>query len=82
MWPRAKCPSSCASTASISAGVRRSISVSKKTMRLVRAEAGEVGVAVARARRAVHHEQALGAEAAALEQRLDAPAQVARPRAA
>src|SRR2546430_2078631 len=35
MWPRAKCPSSCASTASISAGVRRSMSVSKKTMRLL-----------------------------------------------
>ena len=39
-------------------GVRRSISVSKKTMRLVRAEAGEVRVAVARALRAVHHEEA------------------------
>ena len=57
--------------------VRRSTSVSKNTMRLARAEAGEVGVAVARALRAVHHEEALGAEAASLHQGLDAPAQLA-----
>ena len=35
MWRRAKWPSSWASTASISEGVRRSISVSKNTMRLL-----------------------------------------------
>ena len=36
------------------------------------AQPGEVRVAVRRAARAVHHEQALGAEAAAREQGLDA----------
>src|SRR5258706_15564065 len=44
---------------------------------LVGAESGEVRVAVARAPRAVHDEEPLGVEAAALDEGLDATAQVA-----
>jgi len=40
-------------TASISGGAKREISVSKSTMRFGRAEAGEIGVAMARTLRAV-----------------------------
>jgi hypothetical protein len=39
---------------------------------LVPPEAGEVGVAMARAARVVHHEHAAGGEAATRQQRLDA----------
>ena len=39
---------------------------------LVAADAGEIGIAVARAARVVDHEYALGGKAAAREQRLDA----------
>ena len=49
-WRSLKWPSSCASTASTSAGASRVSSVSKKTMRLARAEAGEVRVAMAERR--------------------------------
>src|SRR5438046_6028146 len=42
---------------------------------LGRAEAGEIGVAMTRALRAVHHEQVPGAESTSGEQALDAAAQ-------
>ena len=71
-WWRLKWPSSCASTASTSRGREAREQRVEEHDALGRAEAGEVGVAVARAPGAVHHVQAAGAEAAAREQRLDA----------
>ena len=59
-----KWPSSCASTASISLRRQARQQGVEEDDALGRAEAGEIGVAVRAALAAVHHEQALGGEAA------------------